>query len=274
MDELFFALSFLGYGISLVGFLFFFKTLRKEVLRYSQGVLALAFFFHTLYWFDKAYVIVESSTFFFGDILNFLAWCLVLVYFVFSFGKIKIHTVGCFVIPLVIALLVLSRLTFFHIISPFGPYLRNFWFPVHAISGLISHSFLLFGVITSVMYLLQEREIKRKKLGIFFKKFPPLEYLDRTTEKALYLGFIFLTLAMISGAMWSDLVFGDYWMWSPKQVVTFVLWLLYAILIHQRVLIGWRGKKTAQMFILAFFVWLLSFFVVSLCCKGFHTYVY
>jgi len=274
MDKLFFFLSFLGYCVSFVGFLFYFKTLRKEVLKYSDGVLATAFGFHTVYWLIKVYLIWTKDVLFFGDVLNFIAWSLVLIYFIFSFSKIKIYTVGCFFLPLVLLLIGLSRIPEFHILSPFEPYLRNFWFPIHAISGLISHGFLLFGVVTSIMYLLQEREIKKKKLGIFFKKLPPLEYLDRSTEKALYLGFIFLTIAIISGAIWSDLVFGDYWMWSPKQVITFVLWLIYAILIHQRALIGWRGKKTAQMFLIGFLVWLISFFVISLCCKGFHTYVY
>jgi len=122
------------------------------------------------------------------------------------------------------------------------------------------------------MYILQEREIKKKHLGLFFRKLPPLEYLDKVTEKCLYLGFIFLSLAMISGAIWSEIAFGNYWRWSPKEVITLILWLIYAVLIHQRVLIGWRGKKASYMFLLGFSIWLISFFVINLFSKGFHTY--
>jgi len=274
MKELFFFLTLILYVLSFVGFTFYFKTLRKDVLRYSQGLLAIGFAFHCAYWITRGYEIYLRASLFFGDALNFLAWSLVLVYFIFTVGRIKIYTTGFFLMPLVLILLFLTELKELRIESPFESYLKNLWFPLHAIAGLVSHAFLLFGVIAAIMYLLQEREIKQKKLGIFFKKLPPLEYLDRTMEKALYLGFIFLTIAMLSGAMWSDLVFGDYWVWSPKQVITFILWIVYAILIHQRVLIGWRGKKTAQMLIMGFCLWAISFFVVSLCCKGFHSYAY
>jgi len=273
MADLFFFLTFILYFISFVGFGFYFKTLRKDVLKYAQIILGLGFVFHSFFEILRIYSIFLTSTLHFKDIINFLAWCLVLVYFIFAFGRIKIYATGFFLLPGVLLLFLLSFFLPSHITSPFGSYIKNIWFPIHAFSGLISHGFLLFGVITSLMYLLQEREIKKKRLGIFFKKLPPLEYLDRATEKCLYLGFIFLSIAIISGAIWSDLVFGDCWRWSPKQVITFVLWLIYAILIHQRVLIGWRGKKAALMFLLGFGVWLISFFIINLCCKGFHTYV-
>jgi len=265
-------LSFFIYLISWIGFGFYFKTMRKEVLKYAQIILILGFFFHSLFWAIKFYKIFSLSILSFRDVLNFISWELILIYFFFSFSPLKIFTAGFFLLPMVLAFFVASSLLPQQIFSPFSPHFKTFWFPIHALTGLLSHGFLLFGVNVSIMYLLQEREIKRKQLGIFFKKLPPLEYLDRVNEKCLYLGFILLSLAMISGAIWSDLAFGNYWRWSPKEVITLILWFIYAVLIHQRILIGWRGKKAAYMFLVGFSVWFISFFMINLFSKGFHTY--
>lgn len=272
MADFFSFLSLCMYLISWIGFGFYFKSLRKEALKYAQLVLLVGFFFHTLFWAIKIYQILTTSFLSFKYLLNFISWELILIYFLFTISPIKIYTTGFFLLPLVLIFLFLSYFFPQKIFSPFSPYFKSFWFPLHAFTGLFSHGFLLFGTIISLMYVLQEREIKKKHLGIFFRKLPPLEYLDRVTEKCLYLGFIFLSFAMISGAIWSEIAFGNYWRWSPKETITLILWLIYAVLIHQRVLIGWRGKKAVYMFLLGFSVWLISFFVINLLSKGFHTY--
>jgi len=272
MADLFFFLSFFIYTISWIGFGFYFKTLKKEVLKYAQFVLLLGFLFHSIFWIIKIYQIFTTNILPFKYLLNFLSWELVFIYFIFALTPIKTYATGFFLLPLVLLLLILFVIFPQQILSPFSKLFKSFWFPLHAFTGLLSHGFLLFGVVTSLMYLLQEREIKKKHLGFFFKKLPPLEYLDKVNEKCLYLGFIFLSFAMISGAVWSEATFGNYWRWSPKEVITLILWLIYAVLIHQRVLIGWRGKKASYMFLLGFSIWLISFFMINLFSKGFHTY--
>ncbi len=273
MTDLFFILTFIAYFVAFIGFGFYFKTLRKDVLKYAQFILGSGFIFHSIFWIFRILEIYSTNTLYFKDLPNFLAWCLILIYFIFSFSRLKIYTVGFFISPFVLIFLFISYIISSTFTSPFTPYFRNFWFPIHAISGLLSHGFLIFAMVTSIMYLLQEREIKRKHLGIFYRKLPPLEYLDRVSEKCVYLGFLFLSIAIITGAIWSNLVYAEYWRWSPKEVNSFILWLIYAILIHQRILIGWRGKKSAFVIILGFGVWLISFFVINLFTKGFHTYV-
>lgn len=273
MFLLFIWLAFLVYIVSFIGFFFYFKTLKKEALKYAQLVFLIGFLCHTLFWISRGYEIFLSSLFYYKDVLNFLAWALCLVYLFFTFFiKIKIYTAGFFVIPVVLLLLILYFIFPYQGVTPFSEYIRNFWFPLHGISGLFSHAFLLFGAVCSSMYLLQEREIKRKSLGLFYKKLPPLEYLDRACEKSVYLGFILLSIAMITGAIWNHLIFGIFWRWSPKEILSFILWMIYAIIIHQRILIGWRGRKAAKIFLLGFLIWLISFFVINLFIKGFHTY--
>ncbi|RKX60917.1 MAG: hypothetical protein DRP29_01740 [Thermodesulfobacteriota bacterium] len=272
MKDLFYILTLLTYLISWVGFGFYFKTLKKEALRLSQIVLFSGFLFHTLFWIIKGWEFWHTQLLSFKDILNFFSWELVAIYFIFTLSPIKAYTVGFFCVPVILFLLGCSYFFPVKIISPFTQYFKSFWFPIHVFSSLFSHGFLIFGVIISIMYILQEREIKKKRLGVFFKKLPPLNYLDKLIEECLYLGFILLTIGMISGVMWSEIAFGEFWRWSPKEVITLILWLIYAMLIHQRILIGWRGKKAAYMFIVGFGIWFISIFVINLMIGGFHTY--
>ncbi|MCS7150410.1 MAG: cytochrome c biogenesis protein [Caldimicrobium sp.] len=273
MKSLFLNLVVFTYFISWIGFIFYFRTLEKKALRLSQGILSLGAFFHLSYLFFFLKELYEFNSFTFKDVLNLFSFLIVITYFYFSLGKEKAYTLGTFLIPLPISFLILSYFFFQEApISPFVSHVKSLWFPLHVISSLLSHAFLLTGLTSSVMYLLQEREIKRKHLGYFFRKLPPLNSLERISEKALYQGFFFLTFGILSGAIWSEMAFGDYWRWSAKEVITLSLWLIYAGMLHQRILIGWRGKRLAYMFILGSTLWFFTFFVVNFYIKGFHTY--
>jgi cytochrome c-type biogenesis protein CcsB len=274
MSSLFLELAFLIYLIAWIGFLFYFKTLDKKALKLSQGVLLTGFSFHLLSLLILVKDFYISPFFTFREVLSLFSFTLIGVYFYFSFGRDKAYTMGTFLLPLPILFLALSFFLKKAPATPFLPYVKSLWFPLHGISSLLSHAFLLNGFIASLMYLLQEKELKRKHFGYFFKKLPPLHSLERISEKALYHGFFFLTLGILSGALWSELALGDYWRWSAKEVISLSLWLIYAGMIHQRILIGWRGKRLAYMFILGSLLWFFTFFVVNFYFKGFHTYGY
>lgn len=273
MSSFFLDLTFLIYLISWVGSLFYFKTLEKKALKLTHGVLFVGLIFHFLYILFITKEIYTTSLLTFNEVLGLFSFLLVLVYFYFALGREKAYTLATFYLPLPILFLLLNMLfSKKSLYSPFSPYIKSFWFPLHVICALLSHAFLMAGLIASLMYLLQEREIKKKRFGYFFRKLPPLHSLERIAEKALYNGFFLLTLGIISGAIWSELAFGSYWRWSAKEMITLSLWLIYAGMIHQRILIGWRGKRLAYMFLLGGFLWFFTFFVINFYFKGFHTY--
>lgn len=273
MGKFFLELSLFAYIIAWIGSLFYFKTLEKTAYKLFQGVLWVGFIFHSLYLLVFIKNLLYDSSFTFREVLNLFSFLLVGVYYYFSFSRIKAYTLASFFLPLPILFLFLSLFLLKEApLSPFLPFVKSIWFPIHVLFSLISHAFLLTGLTSSLMYLLQEREIKKKKLGYFFQKLPPLQSLEKISEKSLYNGFLCLTIGILSGALWSELVFGDYWRWSAKEVVTLSLWLIYTGMIHQRLLIGWRGRRLAYMFILGSIFWFFTFFIVNFYFKGFHTY--
>lgn len=273
MKSFFLDLTLITYLVSWIGFVFYFKTLEKKALKISQIVLLVGALFHSLYLLFILRDLYFQNFFSFKEVLSILSFLMVVTYFYFSLGREKAYTLGTFLLPLPIFFLLLGFFLFKEVsVSPFLPLVKSLWFPIHVFSSLLSHAFLLNGLVSSAMYLLQERELKRKHFGYFFHKLPPLYSLERISEKALYHGFLFLTLGILSGALWSEMAFGDYWRWSAKEVVSLSLWLIYAGMIHQRILIGWRGKRLAYMFIVGSCLWFFTFFVVNFYFKGFHTY--
>src|SRR5439155_1466847 len=88
----------------------------------------------------------------------------------------------------------------------------------------------------SIMYLLQERQLKARRPGTFYYRLPSLETLDRLTFRALTLGFPFLTVGLMLGAFWTG-------RFHPMIAFSAVAWVIYAFTLASRAVAGWRGRR-------------------------------
>jgi ABC-type transport system involved in cytochrome c biogenesis permease subunit len=138
---------------------------------------------------------------------------------------------------------------------------------VHIISAFLGYSAFMFSALISVIYLIFERHLKRKKFSIFFFKLPSLSLLETVVYHSIAVGFFFITLSMFVGAIWSEELFGTYWSWHPKQVATLISWFTYAGIIHLYLYGNWKGKRICYLSILGFSIILLNFFGVNLLSK-------
>jgi ABC-type transport system involved in cytochrome c biogenesis permease subunit len=102
-----------------------------------------------------------------------------------------------------------------------------------------------------VVYLIQERELKRKKPHGFYYRLPPLGTLDDLISKSLGLGFIFITIGIIVGSIWAFVEYGSHWIFDARIAISFVTWGFYLALVFFRVSAGWRGRKAAILAIMA-----------------------
>jgi ABC-type transport system involved in cytochrome c biogenesis permease subunit len=84
--------------------------------------------------------------------------------------------------------------------------------------------------------------------------------MDDISYRCLTVGWPLLTVAIISGSIWSDQAMGSYWIWDRKQTWSLIIWIIYAALLHGRITIGWRGKRAAILSIIGFIVVLFTFF--------------
>jgi cytochrome c-type biogenesis protein CcsB len=126
--------------------------------------------------------------------------------------------------------------------------------------------------IGGLMYIFQERLIKTKRIGRLHRLLPSLQTLDTINRHGLPFGFFLLTLGIISGALWAGSIWGFFWSWDPKETWSLITWFAYAAMVHQRLVLGWRGKRAAMLAILGFALVMFTFIGVSTLLGGYHSF--
>jgi len=143
---------------------------------------------------------------------------------------------------------------------------------VHIVSAFMGYSAFLFSAVLSVIYLIFDSHLKKKKFSVFFHKLPSLSLLESVIYHSLTVGFMFITVSMFAGAVWSEKLFGSYWAWHPKQVATLISWFVYAGIIHLYLYGEWKGRRLCFMSIFGMFVVMLNFLGVNLLSKDVHSF--
>ncbi|MFP7753556.1 c-type cytochrome biogenesis protein CcsB [Thermodesulfobacteriota bacterium B35] len=270
MSFLLFQISFAGYFLAMSAYLVFFISQRKPVRRIARMIFFAAAILHTLNilarYLEAGHTPITSQ----HEAVSFFAWSVAWCYLSFRW-RYTVKNFGTFVSVFVFLLMLLSSLASRQIM-PLVPALQSWWLPVHASISLVADGFLALACIGSIMYLLQEREIKNKRFGLFYSRLPSLDSLDKLNQHCLSVGFPLLTLGIITGSLWAKQAWGSYWHWDPKETWSLITWFLYAAVVHQRFTVGWRGRRVAVLTIIAFVAVLFTLWGVTFLLKGVHTY--
>lgn len=270
MHNFLFQITIFVYLISTCGFLVSIITLRKDAERISTIFLIGGFGLHTAAVFMRWLAGGHPPLINLHDSLSFLAWAMIGLFLLFQWRH-KVKSLGAFVTPF--ALLVITGSSFqSKEILPLPPVLKSIWLPIHATICLLADAMFALAFCISIMYLLQEKQIKSRRLGAVFQRLPSLETLDIMNERCLTAGFALLTIGIVTGSIWAEKAWGAYWSWDPKETWSLITWFLYASLLHQRLMVGWRGRKAAIMTIIGFATLVFTFLGVSLLLSGAHSY--
>jgi cytochrome c-type biogenesis protein CcsB len=206
----------------------------------------------------------------FAQSLSFLAWLTALAGLILIV-RFEMPVVGTFVAPMVFIGLGAATLTMRAQRLTVPATLRSAWLPIHVTLAFLGYALLVLAAGVSLVYLVYERRLKAKRLSLDYGgSAPSLEKLDRVNYHLLGWGFLMLTLAIVSGAIWADATWGHFWSWEPQESWSLVIWLLYAALLESRLAIGWRGRRAAALTIILFSVLVGSFLGVSLVTPGKH----
>jgi cytochrome c-type biogenesis protein CcsB len=103
-------------------------------------------------------------------------------------------------------------------------------------------------------------------------KLPQPEFLDKLAYRSGIFGFVTLTFAIITGAIWAEAAWGRFWGWDPKETVPFVSWICYAAYLHARSTSGWRARRAPWVNIVGLVIVLFNLFFVNLVAVGLHSY--
>ncbi|MGI9536632.1 MAG: cytochrome C assembly family protein [Desulfocapsaceae bacterium] len=246
--------------LSCAAYLVFFLSQKNPIRRWARFLLIGSWVLQTGYIVTRYMTVGSTPITTYHEAVFFFAWATTSAYLSFRW-RYTVRNFGTFVSMLILVLLIGSAFAPRDII-PLEPALQSMWLPVHAGISLVAYGFLGLAFCGGIMYLLQERELKSRKLGYFFSRLPSLEALDQLNSHCLAVGFAFLTLGMVTGIFWSKQVWGTYWRWNPKEVCSLIIWLIYLVQIHQRFTVGWRGRRAAQMIVGGFVLVIVTLWLV------------
>lgn len=195
---------------------------------------------------------VEQATWFPAGFHNSVSLCALLIGILFlaAFARYRAESLGIFLFPLVFAMTTVAALK-----TPVGSWTstaaRDTWLVIHIVLVLLGYSALLLTAIASLIYLIQERQLKRKKSIALLERLPPLGTLDNLVSNALGFGFVLITLGVVTGATWAYIETGGASLTDPRMTTATVTWVFCLIMVTLRVSVGWRGRKAAVMAVTA-----------------------
>ena len=203
--------------------------------------------------------------------LIFFAWTIIILYLLMEW-RTKNRTFGVFVTPL--AFLAMAYASFSpnirsHI-QPLIPALKSNWLISHVITCFFGYAAFGISFGLSIMYFLKRLDNEDRK-NIFLKLIPRTGILDELNYQMVVIGFFMLTLGIITGAVWAHSAWGSYWSWDPKETWSLITWLIYASVLHSRLVRGWKGRKIAILCFIGFSCFLFTYFGVNY-LAGLHSY--
>ncbi|MBI4524984.1 MAG: cytochrome c biogenesis protein CcsA [Deltaproteobacteria bacterium] len=260
MDVTLLKIAAIFYLLATAGYIVYLVLQRGFFSRLAPVLLLFGFLVHTLalavHFFQTGFPAVTQLR----EAISLYSWLMVGAYLLVQL-KYHLTVLGSIIAPLAF-LISLAGFTLGAAPSELSPELKTYWLAIHVTLALLGNAVFALAFGVSVIYLLQQYELKKKRNPVLFKSFPSLETLDRLNYVLLVWGFPLMTLGIITGTLWAGTHWGEYWSWEPRQISSGITWLLYGALLHGRVTAGLRGRKAALWTIVGFAV-VLGYFLLG-----------
>jgi cytochrome c-type biogenesis protein CcsB len=192
--------------------------------------------------------------------LSFLSWAIVLALIIFG-RKSRVPRLGPYLMLIVVGLVALASSPLMPKgATPLVPALQSYWLWLHVSVTLLGEAFFAVAFVASLLYLAADTEEKKERL-------------DALAYRAVAVGFPLFTLGgLVFGMVWAYRAWGRYWGWDPKEVWSLITWFVFALYLHTRIVMGWKGKRSAFVAILGFLAALFTYFGVNYILAGLHSY--
>jgi ABC-type transport system involved in cytochrome c biogenesis permease subunit len=192
--------------------------------------------------------------------LSFLSWAVALAFILVS-RRFSIPSVGIYIMLIVVGLVALASSPLMPKEAvPLVPALQSYWLWLHVSVTLLGEAFFAVAFVACIFYLAANTPEKR-------------ELMDSVSYRCVAVGFPLFTLGgLIFGMIWAYRAWGTYWSWDPKEVWSLITWLVFALYLHTRLVMGWKGKRSAVIVIVGFLAALFTYFGVNYLLAGLHSY--
>jgi len=265
-----FTMALVWYFIAAFLYIFFLVRQNRLVGQLAYWLVFLGWVVHSAFLIGRTIESGHAPMANLYESLSFFAWAIVGIYLLVEYVS-HLRVVGAFVMPIAFfsaaAAAVLTNEP-----TPLLPALQSHWLTIHVTLSFLGYATFALAFSTSLIYLIQEREIKNRHPWVFYYRLPPLEVIDNLGYNLLAIGFPLFVLGIITGAIWAESAWGSYWSLDPKETWSLITALIYAGYFHARNIIGWRGRRTAYLIIVGFCAVIFTFIGVNLLTPGLHKY--
>jgi ABC-type transport system involved in cytochrome c biogenesis permease subunit len=267
------------YALAFVAYAWHFARRSAVVGRSATTLLVAAALSHTfvigMQTMEAGHVPVAGAT----PAISTFVWLLALSYLYIEMTTDE-RAMGVFILALLVAFQTIpaTRPT----VIDRAPVLRGPLFGVHVSSLLFAYASFALACVIGVTYVLLFKEIKAKHLGFFYARLPSLQVLDRMNQRAIVIGWVFLTVGIVVGAIWAAQAQGAYGvadprvqamrLQDPKIFVALVCWLVYSFELFAARRIGWGGRRSAYLSAVGFAIVLLNFVPISYFFTASHNF--
>lgn len=269
MRVIFFIIATACYLTGTVGYLIYLVRNVSKIHWAAWSILAVGALCHgtaiALQSLSAGHFAVTNSR----EALSFFTLLLVCTYLIVQL-RLNLRILGSFVSPLAVIFMLVSSVIPTQIVPKSG-ILQSSWVVFHVSALFLANALFALAFSAGIMYLLQERQIKHKHFGFLYRRLPSLERLDEINYFCLIAGFPLMTVGLLAGFAYASRTWSSIWNWDPKEISALITWCIYAILLHERLAVGWRGRRAAWLAILGFSAILITFLGVNLLLKGHHT---
>lgn len=261
------AIYFLASCLGLAGMIARNTTMKK----YGRWLSLLAFFCQTLaliLGFHKS----VSGSLSIGAYLQLLAWFFLLCG-IGAWWRLREDSLILLASPFGLIFFLMS-VQFLDQDVPLPGYLSSVFYTCHIGALFLSLGLLFIAFIAGLLFIIIEKRLKRKKIiKGFWKDMPSLLLLDNINSACVITAFPLYTLGIAAGLVWSRPVYGSFLSGDPKELASLFIWILLAVIFHNRLAKGWKGRKPAIFIICAFILSLLSIFAVNFLFISHHSFI-
>lgn len=262
IESNFLLFSVFAYALAMLSYFFFGVTHKEGIAKFGKAFLAIGFVLQTISIGSRVLASGRLPLSNLYESMVIFAWGMVIIYLIVE-AIYKLRKIGVVLTPIVF-LAALYASTLDKSIHPLVPALQSNWLLVHVAVAVISYGAFAVSFAAAVLYLLRDY--------FKFNWLPSLEKLDKLTYKLIALAMPFLTLVIITGAVWAEQAWGSYWSFDPKETWSLITWLIYLSYLHARLVLKWKGRTIAWFAIVGFIAVLFTYLGVNLLLSGLHSY--
>ena len=179
---------------------------------------------------------------------------------------------GMATVALGLALVVLYRAA-----TPLQPALQSAWLAIHVSVATIATGVFSVAFLATLLQLARASRdagsrVFARRAWRRLETIPEPRAWEALSFRLNAVGFILWTFTVMAGAIWAERAWGRYWGWDPKEIWSFVVWVIYAAYLHARTTQGWQGRRASILALAGFAAIILNFTVVNLVFAGLHSY--